>query len=166
MQLAFTTEEEPKGEVGPVIHVTLNLSPCTSAYGTSTQLKCGFSFVHSGNVKKKTNQKNNQRADRNYTLFQITPLLWRNISQETNCWMWSLRNEQSPVAVSQQQLSGEEVAQMEKGQCVRGDVKMFNFLFLRYIFRANWSFTQVTPLAKPKRPGEKVTTPSAVNLWQ
>lgn len=71
--------------------------------------------------------------------------------------MWPLRNEQSSVAVSQRQLSGDEAARTEKGRCVRGDVKMFNFLFLSYMFRANWLIfcSHPPPLAKPKRSGGK-----------
>lgn len=148
--------------MGPVIHVTFNLSPCTSACGTSPQLQCVFFLC----AFRKCEKNNKKRAAHNYTLFQITALLRRNVLQEANLWMWPLRNEQNSVAVSQQQLSGDEAARTEKGRCVRGDMKMVNLLFLSNIFRANWSFAQVTPPAKPQRQGEKVTTHSAVNLWQ
>lgn len=52
MQLAFTTEEEPKGEVGPVIHVTLNLSPLYVSVRDKRTIKMCFFFMYSGNVKK------------------------------------------------------------------------------------------------------------------
>lgn len=150
--------------MGPVIHVTYQfVTLCVSVWDKHT-IKMWFVLCAFRKCKKKKSAQ--PTITYYYILYQITPLLRRNVSQETNRWMWPLRNEQSSVAVSQWQLSGDEAARTEKGWCVRGDVKMFNFLFLSHIFCANWSFTQVTPLAKPKRQEEKVTTHSAVNLWQ